>query len=48
MNMQRANEAIVREKHLIPMVEELLLELNGSTMLLQAAFKVGFSSNNAK
>ena len=46
--MRRANEVIVRERHPIPMVEELLLELNGSTMLLQAGFKMGFSSNNAK
>ena len=39
MDMERANKIIVRERHPIPTVEELLLELNGSTMFLQAGLK---------
>ena len=29
VDMRRANEAIIRERHLIPTVEELLQDLNG-------------------
>ena len=32
MDMRRANEAIIRERHPIPTVEELLHDLNGSTL----------------
>jgi len=32
VDIRFVNEAIIRERHLIPIVEELLLDLNGSTM----------------
>ena len=41
VNMRRANEAIIRERHPIPTVEELLHDLNGSTVFKVAHFKVG-------
>ncbi|CAK8692680.1 uncharacterized protein LOC143462177 [Clavelina lepadiformis] len=42
VDMHRANEAIVRERHPIPTVEELLLELNGSTVFSKLDLKWGF------
>ena len=42
VDMRRANEAIVRERHPIPSVEELLHRLNGSTMFSKLDLKWGF------
>ncbi|PFX12923.1 Uncharacterized protein K02A2.6 [Stylophora pistillata] len=42
VDMRRANEAIVRERHPIPTVEELLHDLNGSTMFSKIDLKWGF------
>ena len=42
MDMRKVNEAIVRERHPIPTVEELLLELNNSTMFSKLDLKWGF------
>ena len=42
MDMRKVNEAIVRERHPIPMVEELLLELNSSKMFSKLDLKWGF------
>ena len=41
-DMRRANEAIVRERHPIPSVKELLHRLNGSTMFRKLDLKWGF------
>ena len=42
VDMRRANEAIVRERHPIPSVEELLHRLNGSTKFSKLDLKWGF------
>jgi len=42
VDMRRANEAIIRERHPIPTVEELLHQLNGSTMFSKLDLKWGF------
>ena len=42
VDMRRANEAIVRERHPIPTVEELLHDLNGSTVFSKIDLKWGF------
>ena len=42
VDMQPANEAIVRERHPIPSVEELLHRLNGSTIFSKLDLKWGF------
>ena len=39
VDMRPANEAIVRERHPIPMVEELLHGLNGSTVFSKIDLK---------
>jgi len=42
VDMRRANEAIIRERHPIPTVEELLHQLNGSTVFSKLDLKWGF------
>ena len=42
VDMRHANEAIVRERHPIPLVEELLHDLNGSTVFSKIDLKWGF------
>ena len=42
VNMRQANGAIARERHPIPTVEELLHDLNGSTIFSKIDFKWGF------
>ena len=42
INMCRANEAIVRERHPIPMIEKVLYDLNGSTVFSKLDLKWGF------
>ena len=42
VDMRRANEAIIRERHPIPTVEELLQDLNGSTFFSKIDLKWGF------
>ena len=42
VDMRRANEAIVRERHPIPTVEEILYDLNGSTVFSKLDLKWGF------
>ena len=42
VDMRRANEAVIRERHPIPTVEEVLHRLNGSTMFSKLALKWGF------
>ena len=42
VDMRPANEAIVRERHPIPMVEELLQNLNGSAVFSKIDLKWGF------
>ena len=39
--MRRANETIIRERHPIPTVEELLHDLNGSTVFSKVDLKCG-------
>ena len=39
VDMRRANEAIIRERHLIPTVEELLQDLNGRTLFSKIDLK---------
>ena len=40
--MRRANEAIIRERHPIPTIEEVLYDLNGSTVFSKLDLKWGF------
>ena len=42
VDMRRANEAIVRERHPIPTVDELLYKLNGCTVFSKIDLKWGF------
>jgi len=42
VDMRRANEAIIRERHPIPTVEEILLDLNGATVYSKLDLKWGF------
>ena len=42
VDMRRANEAIVRERHPIPTIEEVLYDLNGSTVFSKLDLKWGF------
>ena len=42
VDIRRANEAIIRERHPIPTVEELLYDLNGSAMFSKIDLKWGF------
>ena len=42
MDMCHAKEAIIRERHPIPVVEEFLHDLNGSTMFSKIDLKWGF------
>ena len=42
VDMRKANEAIVRERHLIPTVDDVLYQLNGSTMFSKLDLKWGF------
>ena len=42
VDMQRANEAIIHERHPIPTVQELLHDLNGSTVFSKIDLKRGF------
>ena len=42
VDMRRANEAIIRERHPIPTVEELLYDLNGSAVFSKIDLKCGF------
>ena len=42
MDMRRANEAIERERHPIPTIEEVLHDLNGSTVFSKLDLKWGF------
>ena len=42
VDIRRANEAIIRERHSIPTVEELLHDLNGSIGFIKNDLKWGF------
>lgn len=42
VDMRRANEAIVRERHPIPTVEEVIYDLNGATVFSKLDLKWGF------
>ena len=42
MDMRRANSAIEREIHPIPKIEEVLYDLNGSTVFSKVDLKWGF------
>ena len=42
VDMRRANEAIVRERHPIPTIEEVLYDLNGRTVFSKLDLKWGF------
>ena len=42
VDMRRANEAIERERHPIPTIEEVLHDLNGSTVFSKLDLKWGF------
>ena len=39
VDMKRANETIVREKHPIPTIEEVLHDLNGATVFSKTVLK---------
>ena len=41
-DMRRANEAIIRERHPIPTIEEVLYDLNGATVFSKLDLKWGF------
>ena len=40
--MRQANEAIIRERHSIPTIEEVLYDLNGATVFSKIDLKWGF------
>lgn len=42
VDMRRANEAIIRERHPIPTIEEVLYDLNGATVFSKLDMKWGF------
>jgi hypothetical protein len=42
VDMCRANSAIIRERHVIPTVDEVMYELNGSTVFSKVDLKWGF------
>ena len=42
VDMRRANEAIIRERHPIPTIEEVLYDLNGATVFSKIDLKWGF------
>ncbi len=42
VDMRRANEAIVRERHPIPTIEEVLYDLNGASVFSKIDLKWGF------
>ena len=42
VDMSRANVAIIRERHPIPTVKELMLDINGASVFSGADFKLGF------
>ena len=42
VDMRRANEAIIRERHPIPTIEEVLYDLNGTTVFSKLDLKWGF------
>ena len=42
VDMRRANEAIIRERHPIPTIEEVLYDLNGATVFSKIDLKSGF------
>ena len=42
VDMRRANSAIERERHPIPTIEEVLYDLNGSTVFSKLYLKCGF------
>ena len=42
VDMRRANEAIIRERHPIPTIEEVLYDLNGATVFSKIHLKWGF------
>ena len=41
-DMRRANEAIIRERHYIPTVEEVMYDMNGSTVFSKLDMRSGF------
>ena len=42
VDMREANEAVVRERHPIPTVDDILYQLNGSTVFSKLDLKWGF------
>ena len=42
VDMKKANEAIVRERHPIPTVDDILYQLNGSKVFSKLDLKWGF------
>ena len=42
VHMRKANEAIVRERHPIPTVDDILYQLNGSKVFSKLDLKWGF------
>ena len=48
VDMRRANEAIVRERHPIPTIEEVLYDLNGSTVFSKLDLNGAFTRSNWK
>ena len=48
VDMRRANEAIVRERYPIITTEEVLYDLNGSTVFSKLVLKWGFTKSSSK
>ena len=42
VDMRRANAAIIRERHYIPTIEEVLYDMNGSKVFSKLDMKWGF------
>ena len=47
IDMRRANKAIVRERHPIPTIEEVLYDLNGSSLFSKLDLEWGLSPDRA-
>ena len=47
VDMRRANQAIIRERQPIPTVEEVLQDLNGSTVFSPVDLTWGFASDTS-
>jgi hypothetical protein len=46
VDMRKANQALKRERHVVPTIDDIILELNGSTVFSKVDFNKGFTNSN--